>query len=90
MENGTAPTEEELSLAPVIEEWRVMDVTFGRTTAPQIFGTFRGHPTIPDGQFAHTSDVIYLDDSDPARWAICASRTYILGTLENGRVISET
>lgn len=78
--NGKAPTEEELQAAPLIEGWLLKERPLARF-GPQIWGWFYGHPTVGEGNYAHSSPITHLDLSTMPRWARTESRLYRLGAV---------
>ena len=74
------PSEDELRSAPFIKAWTLKARPLGRFW-PQLWGWIYGHPTVGEGNYAHTSPVIALDVSVPPRWARTESRLYRLGDV---------
>ncbi len=75
--SGIPPTDEDLSLAPLIFRWLVDRVDYGAGEQYlHVFGFFEGHPFIQDGHYGRTSPLLQLDRG--MTWARCRSRVYRL------------
>lgn len=68
---GTGPTPEELSNAPVLDNWQ-----YGDWREVNLLGVGRGHPSLPDGRI-YTSPVCVIDLS--SGWARTTNRWYVIG-----------
>jgi len=74
------PTDEELAVAPLVEEWELVPAALRKSfDQTRLHGVFYGHPEIGEGHRGYSSDVLRLDDQEPPRWAVCRSRMYRLG-----------
>lgn len=79
--NGIAPTEAELSAAPVAERWQIHAASAEFATGSfYVEGFVSGHPRFADGTFVTTSRVMQIDPSRPPRWMRSANRVYRLAT----------
>jgi hypothetical protein len=75
--SGTPPTHEELSVAPLITNWKIEEVIYtSGERYRHIFGNFVGHPFIGEGTYGRTSPLLQLDRA--MTWARCRSRIYRL------------
>ncbi|MBY3314763.1 DUF6634 family protein [Rhizobium laguerreae] len=72
------PSAAELASAPFIKAWTLKARPLARF-GPQLWGWVYGHPTVGEGNYAHSSPVVAIDLSTPPRWARTESRLYRLG-----------
>jgi hypothetical protein len=72
------PSAAELATAPLIKWWSLKERSHMRF-GPQLWGWFLGHPTVAEGNYAHSSPVVALDLATPPTWARTESRLYRLG-----------
>ncbi|NKK58798.1 hypothetical protein GFM44_23145 [Rhizobium leguminosarum bv. viciae] len=72
------PSTDELASAPFIKAWTLKARPLARF-GPQLWGWVYGHPTVGEGNYAHSSPVVAMDVMTPPRWARTESRLYRLG-----------
>lgn len=75
--SGSPPTQEDLSAAPLISNWKIEEVIYhSGERYRHIFGNFEGHPFIVESSYGRTSPLLQLDRG--MAWARCRSRVYRL------------
>lgn len=74
--NGSAPTEAELSAAPIVHRWQLLS---NDNDTNDVSGFVSGHPRFRDGEFITTSALGQIDPSSPPAWVRTKNTVYRLG-----------
>lgn len=75
--NGSAPTQAELSAAPVVDRWQLIS---NENSTTDVSGFVSGHAKIRDGDFITTSALSQIDPSSPPGWVRTKNSIYRLAT----------